>query len=187
MIARFGRAAAVALLLVSVPALAGIEEHSPEPNPDMDLYGGFTRVKSFEGLNFGKSDDAGNGGAQRGFPKDALVPAVATDLQLQWMFAHVGILFEPGSLLPATDDMAHTPPPHVRPERRGDEAITLDRPSAESDQPADLATAASALTESDEAGAQAAGCATSPTPARGLSALLFATLVAMRRRVLAAR
>lgn len=185
MIVRFGRAATVALLLFSLPAQAGIEEHSPEPSPDMDLYGGFTRVKSFEGLNLGTSDDAGESGTQRAFPKDALVPAVATDLQLQWMFAHVGILFEPGPLLPATDDMAHTPPPHVRPERRGDEAMTLDRPSAESDQPADLATAASALTAADEA--QAAGCATSSRPARGLSVLLLVTLVAMRRRGLAAR
>lgn len=186
MTGRISRAFALMLVLVATPALAGIEEHSPDPSPEMNLLDGYNMGRSFEGLNIRDPNDSGaeeQAPVAVSYAKDVMVPDVATDMQLQWMFARMGILYGAAPTLPAPEGMAHTPPTQVRRDRRGAEAVDLTRPLAEDPESAPLETTSAPLASDEQDEEAAAGCSVAATgPSSGAALVLLLTWVALRPR-----
>lgn len=167
--------------LLAAPAWAGIEEHSPEPSPDSELYSGFVMGRSLEGLQIHEDDEEpAPATTVKAWDTSVVAPAVDAELQMQWMFAQVGVLYEPHHE-PSMGQVPHQLPTDDRP----DEVREPGR-QPESDHPdPTLDSASGALGADDEAaaGCSSTGALPSAPHAFGVAGLLlaFAALTRIRR------
>lgn len=174
---------ALAALFIAPPAWAGIEEHSPDPTPESNLYDGFVMGRSLEGvkLHEGAEEDTEETTTVTAFDVTATAPDAMTELQMQWMFAQVGILYEPLQET-AAGGMAHTP--HNLPANNRPHEVAREPGRQPSADPADpsLDSAEGALASDDDP-QQDVGCtSTSPTTSAWALLLLAAAALVRSRR-----